>query len=579
MLRAWRDEDLEPFAALNAHAEVMRFFPAPLSRAESDALAARIRREMAECGFGLWAVESPGEAPFLGFVGLSRPSFDAAFTPCVEMGWRLAWRFWGKGYASEGAHAALAHGFGELGLREIVSFTTAENAASRRVMEKLGMARDPPRTSTTRRSGGPPAPPARPLPDDARRVACCAAMTDLLDAALPLWPLVERRADGDARRALRRRRARPHAHLRAAAGRRAAARRPASRRGASARERRVSWQLPTRLEALVLVVALARLGAVQNPILPFLREREVGFIVRQLGARLLIVPAVFRGVRPRRDGARARPRCRGPRRPRGGRRAARRRSRGAPAASPPARPTCAGSSTAPARPPTPRACGTRTVRSGSPGARSSSGSRCAPTTATHSSSRSPTSAESPGSSPGCIAGCAHILVEAFDPKTTRRRARAPRCDRRSARARSSIRRTSPQQRGRGGPSIFPRARLFPGGGAPKPPGLHAEVKRAFGGAGIVAGYGLTEYPIVDAERGRRPRRRARRVRGTRDARHRDPHRRRRDPQVRGGPHLFRGYVDARLDADAFDADGFFRTGDLGHLDAAASSPSPGVSRT
>jgi ribosomal-protein-alanine N-acetyltransferase len=143
VLRAWRDEDLEPFAALNAHPEVMRFFPARLARAESDALAARIRREMADQGFGLWAVESPGEAPFLGFVGLSRPAFDAAFTPCVEIGWRLAWRFWGKGYASEGARAALAHGFGELGLREVVSFTTAANAASRRVMEKLGMTRDP----------------------------------------------------------------------------------------------------------------------------------------------------------------------------------------------------------------------------------------------------------------------------------------------------------------------------------------------------------------------------------------------------------------------------------------------------
>jgi RimJ/RimL family protein N-acetyltransferase len=143
VLREWRDDDLEPFAVLNAHREVMRWFPAPLSRAESDALAARIRREMAEWGFGLWAVESPGEAPFLGFIGLSRPAFDAHFTPCVEIGWRIGWRFWGKGYATEGARGVLAHGFGELGLREIVSFTTRDNAASRGVMERLGMTRDP----------------------------------------------------------------------------------------------------------------------------------------------------------------------------------------------------------------------------------------------------------------------------------------------------------------------------------------------------------------------------------------------------------------------------------------------------
>lgn len=143
LLRDWRDEDLEPFAALNAHPEVMRYFPAPLTRAQSDARAARIRRELAERGFGLWAVESPGEAPFLGFVGLSVPSFDAPFTPCIEIGWGLAWRFWGKGYASEAARGVLEHAFGELGLREVVSFTAADNQPSRRVMERVGMQRDP----------------------------------------------------------------------------------------------------------------------------------------------------------------------------------------------------------------------------------------------------------------------------------------------------------------------------------------------------------------------------------------------------------------------------------------------------
>jgi ribosomal-protein-alanine N-acetyltransferase len=143
LLRGWRDEDLPAFAALNPDPEVMRHFPAPLSRTESDALAARIRSELAERGFGLWAIESPGEAPFLGFVGLAVPAFQAPFTPCVEVGWRLAWRFWGRGYATEAAQAVLSHAFGELGMRDLVSFTTAGNLASRRVMEKLGMRRDP----------------------------------------------------------------------------------------------------------------------------------------------------------------------------------------------------------------------------------------------------------------------------------------------------------------------------------------------------------------------------------------------------------------------------------------------------
>ena len=143
ILRPWRDEDLAPFAALNADPAVMEYFPATLSRAESDAFAARVRSEMAEHGFGLWAVEAPGVAPFVGFTGLAVPRFDAHFTPCVEIGWRLAREHWGRGYAPEAARAALAHGFGALGLDEVVSFTAAGNLRSRRVMEKLGMRHDP----------------------------------------------------------------------------------------------------------------------------------------------------------------------------------------------------------------------------------------------------------------------------------------------------------------------------------------------------------------------------------------------------------------------------------------------------
>jgi ribosomal-protein-alanine N-acetyltransferase len=143
LLRQWRDADLAPFAALNADPVVMEYFPATLTRAESDAAAARIRRELAERGFGLWALELPGVAPFIGFTGLSVVRFEAHFTPCVEVGWRLSREHWGKGYATEAASKALAHGFGALGLAEIVSFTAVTNQRSRRVMEKLGMTHDP----------------------------------------------------------------------------------------------------------------------------------------------------------------------------------------------------------------------------------------------------------------------------------------------------------------------------------------------------------------------------------------------------------------------------------------------------
>ena len=143
VLRPWRATDRAPFAAMCADPRVMEFLGPLLSRDESDAVADRIAAHFAEHGYGLWAVEVPGNAEFAGFVGLSQPRFSAHFTPCVEVGWRLAARHWGRGYATEGARAALAFGFEQLGLREIVSFTTAANRASRAVMERLGMTRDP----------------------------------------------------------------------------------------------------------------------------------------------------------------------------------------------------------------------------------------------------------------------------------------------------------------------------------------------------------------------------------------------------------------------------------------------------
>jgi RimJ/RimL family protein N-acetyltransferase len=142
LLREWRDADLEPFARLNADPEVMAHFPAPLSRLESDAQAARIRTSFDDSDFGLWAVEVPGVTPFAGVVGLAVPRFEAPFTPCVEVGWRLARAHWGRGYATEAAAAAVAYGFEEAGLDEVVSFTVPANDRSRRVMERLGMRRD-----------------------------------------------------------------------------------------------------------------------------------------------------------------------------------------------------------------------------------------------------------------------------------------------------------------------------------------------------------------------------------------------------------------------------------------------------
>jgi RimJ/RimL family protein N-acetyltransferase len=141
-LRRWRVEDRAPFAALNADPRVMEHMPRLLSRQESDERCAAIEEHFEQRGFGLWAVEIVGEAPFAGFIGLSVPRFETSFTPCVEIGWRLAAEYWGRGLATEGARAAAAFGFDHLGLGEMVSYTVPANVRSRRVMEKLGMKHD-----------------------------------------------------------------------------------------------------------------------------------------------------------------------------------------------------------------------------------------------------------------------------------------------------------------------------------------------------------------------------------------------------------------------------------------------------
>jgi RimJ/RimL family protein N-acetyltransferase len=142
-LRPWRPSDLAPFAAINADPRVMEFFPKRLDRSESDAVAARIGEHFERHGFGPWAIEVPNSADFIGFVGLSVPRFEAHFTPCVEVGWRLAYDHWGRGYATEAARAVVEFGFRRLGLDEIVSFAVPANKRSRRVMERLGMTHRP----------------------------------------------------------------------------------------------------------------------------------------------------------------------------------------------------------------------------------------------------------------------------------------------------------------------------------------------------------------------------------------------------------------------------------------------------
>ena len=143
LLRRWVRADRNPFAELNADVRVMEHFPSVLTRSESDAIVERIEAHFERHGFGLWAVEVPGEFPFIGFVGLAVPPFEAHFTPCVEVGWRLAAQHWGRGYATEAARACVAFAFDQAGLSEIVSMTVPENIRSRRVMERLGMSRDP----------------------------------------------------------------------------------------------------------------------------------------------------------------------------------------------------------------------------------------------------------------------------------------------------------------------------------------------------------------------------------------------------------------------------------------------------
>jgi RimJ/RimL family protein N-acetyltransferase len=143
ILRRWREPDLAPFARLNGDPAAMEWMPKRLTREESDAFAARIEAHFDAHGYGLWAAELRATGEFIGFIGLSIPRFAASFTPCVEIGWRLAQAHWGQGLATEGARAVARYAFENLKLPELVSFTVPANTRSRRVMQKLGMTHDP----------------------------------------------------------------------------------------------------------------------------------------------------------------------------------------------------------------------------------------------------------------------------------------------------------------------------------------------------------------------------------------------------------------------------------------------------
>lgn len=143
ILRSWKESDFEPFSRINADSRVMKFFPKILNRVESDQMVEKIRNHFNQHGFGFYAIEIKTTHQFIGFVGLAVPRFEAAFMPCVEIGWRLDAEFWNQGFATEAATGVLAYAFKELNLKEVVSFTSELNLASRRVMEKLGMTHNP----------------------------------------------------------------------------------------------------------------------------------------------------------------------------------------------------------------------------------------------------------------------------------------------------------------------------------------------------------------------------------------------------------------------------------------------------
>ena len=140
ILKNYTDQEREPFYLINSDPEVMRYFPSVLTREESNAMLERLRNGINDRGYGFWGAFIDNE--LIGMIGINPIPFDAHFTPAVEVGWRLAKKHWGKGYATEGAIAALDFGFNELKLDEIIAITTVNNLPSQKVMHRLGMTHD-----------------------------------------------------------------------------------------------------------------------------------------------------------------------------------------------------------------------------------------------------------------------------------------------------------------------------------------------------------------------------------------------------------------------------------------------------
>jgi RimJ/RimL family protein N-acetyltransferase len=143
LLRRWQKHDLLPFAKINTDPGVMEFYPSCLSIEESQQFIDRAEEKFERDGFGFWAIEGKATNEFMGFVGLNIPNFDAAFMPCVEIGWRLGKKYWGNGYATEGARVVLNYAFNQAGLKEVLAWTNHGNKRSRKVMERIGMRHAP----------------------------------------------------------------------------------------------------------------------------------------------------------------------------------------------------------------------------------------------------------------------------------------------------------------------------------------------------------------------------------------------------------------------------------------------------
>ena len=139
LLRRWQESDLAAFVRMNMDSDVMRYFPAALCEDETRSFYDAIQQEFTEYGYGLYAVEEKSSESFIGFIGFHWARFDMDFCPCIEIGWRLDKHFWNIGYATEGANACLEYGFSHLGFDKVVSFTSVENTASQRVMQKIGL--------------------------------------------------------------------------------------------------------------------------------------------------------------------------------------------------------------------------------------------------------------------------------------------------------------------------------------------------------------------------------------------------------------------------------------------------------